>query len=628
MSSFPTAVDSREICDALDEAILVHDVDAGTILEANPAARALFGLGTGGLRDLRVLALGGGTYPSDERGTAELIARTLAHGEFRTQWQARHRDGHMTWQEVRCKRLGGGRMLWILRDIREQKLAVDALRASEERYRAIFRASVDGLALWSADGRLIDTNPALWRMYGYGDADTHPSSAWRYPGPPHDPEFFRAVASGVALHFEVAHLRRDGSALELEIHGIPVRQEGRTHVLTIARDVTERKRSAVEFARERESLFQREKLAALGSLLAGVAHELNNPLSVVIARSVLLEERCDAVHRAAAAKIRIAAERCSRIVRTFLAMARQQKPTRLAASMNDVALAAIDLVGQGLQEAGVELVVDLARDVPRTFGDPDQLHQVVLNLLMNARQCLEGRAAPRRVVLRTWFDAVERTIRLSVADNGPGIPEHVRGRIFEPYFTTKPQGAGTGIGLAVSLGIIEAHGGTLTVECPGGGGCVFTIALPFAPMHDRPSDTLPPMPSGGRSVLVVDDDPEFREALAEILSEVGHRVDRAASGGEALERLAVRSYDVIVTDARMPDCDGEMLYRQIEARYPEQAARVVFVTGDTLAASLREFLARSGRPVIEKPFLPHEVRRTIAGLPRRGETLETKHPRG
>ena len=173
----------------------------------------------------------------------------------------------------------------------------------------------------------------------------------------------------------------------------------------------------------------------------------------------------------------------------------------------------------------------------------------------------------------------------------------------------------------MSLGIVEAHGGTLTVDCPDEGGAVFTIALPVGAV-DAAAPSTPAVAEGERrtrTILVVDDEAEIRETLAEILTAARHRVVTAAPGREALERMAAEHYDVILTDIRMPDLDGRALYQEIERRWPGQGARVVFVTGDTLASALREFVAESGRPVIEKPFLPGEVRRIVAELAMDGE---------
>jgi two-component system NtrC family sensor kinase len=369
-------------------------------------------------------------------------------------------------------------------------------------------------------------------------------------------------------------------------------------------------------ARQRESLYQREKLAALGSLLAGVAHELNNPLSVVGARAVLLEEQGDPATRAAALKIRTAAERCARIVRTFLAMARQQQPERGPVAINEVVAAALEIAAYALRTSSVDVTLDLAPDVPLILADADQLHQVMLNLVINAQQSLQEQPTPRRIRIRSRFDTASGDVQVSVADNGPGVPVDLRARVFDPYFTTKPIGIGTGVGLAVSLGIVEAHGGTLTLDCPAEGGATFTMALPAGGVDaDAAAAVASPKPIEQQSaILVVDDEAEIRDALAEILSGAQHRVVTASSGRDALQRMALQHFDAILTDIRMPDLDGRALYQEIEKRWPGRARRVVFVTGDTLASALREFVSSSGRPVIEKPFLPSEVRRVIAEL--------------
>src|SRR5690349_17038190 len=400
---------------------------------------------------------------------------------------------------------------------RELEHSEAALRASEEQYHAMFNAAIDGVALWDASGDLVDTNPALWRMHGY--ADGRPPAATRFGsvGPSYDPRFLRAVAGGECLHAEIVQQRKDGATIDVELHGIPMQYQGKPHVLTIARDITEKKRAAEELARQRDSLYQREKLAALGSLLAGVAHELNNPLSVVVARAVLLEEQGDAKTQAAAVKIRTAAERCARIVRTFLAMARQQRPERGPVAINDVIAAALDITAYAIRTSGIEVELFLAADLPQILADADQLHQVLLNLIVNAQQSLQEHPAPRRISVTSSIDAGAGTLRIAVADNGPGIDPRHRARIFDPYFTTKPTGMGTGVGLAVSLGIAEAHGGTLVVDCPPEGGAVFTVSLPVGTLATADVASASTWAAGTRrrTILVVDDEAEIREALAD-----------------------------------------------------------------------------------------------------------------
>jgi PAS domain S-box-containing protein len=614
----------RSIFDAAEDAIFVHDIQTGAIVDANLKACATFGYSREEFLTLDVGNLGTGERPYAHQDAMDLIARASAGEELLVEWHGKSKDGSLRWHEVFVRRVtigGQERILALARDITGRKLAEAALRASEEQYRAMFNASTDGLALWNAAGEIVDTNPALWQMYGYGDGDSPALPLGSDTGPCYHTEFLKAVAAGESLHSEVTDRRKDGSPLELEVHGIPMQYQGQPHVLTIARDITEKKRSAEELTRQRESLYQREKLAALGSLLAGVAHELNNPLSVVVARAVLLEEQGNPAAQTAALKIRTAAERCARIVRTFLAMARQQQPERGPVAINDVISAALDITAYPVRTSSIEVKLDLAEDIPLIHADADQLHQVLLNLVINAQQSLQDHPGPRHIRVTSRFDTRAQLVRVTVADNGPGIPAHLRARIFEPYFTTKPTGIGLGVGLAVSLGIVEAHEGTLTVACPAHGGAEFSITLPLGAVAASAGESSFPLkvdPSR-RTILVIDDEPEIRETLADILVAAQHRVVTVASGREALQHMAVEHYDVILTDVRMPDLDGRALYQEIERRWPGRGVRVVFVTGDTLASTLREFVSESGRPVIEKPFLPSEVRRVVAELAMDGD---------
>ncbi|HVN36031.1 MAG TPA: PAS domain S-box protein, partial [Casimicrobiaceae bacterium] len=500
----------RAIFDAAEDAIFVQDIETGAIVDVNAKACAMFGYTREQFRRIGPGSLDASECPYAKEDVMALVARVASGEEVQVEWHSRRRDGTPRWHEVFGKRVtigGRDRILTLARDITARRSAEAALRASEEQYHAMFNASIDGLALWNAQGEVVYTNPALWRMYGYSDSELSALPGGRWSGPSYRADFLRSVAAGLSLNSEITEQRRDGSGFEVEVHGVPMQYQGKPHVLTIARDITEKKRSAEELARQRESLHQREKLAALGSLLAGVAHELNNPLSVVVARAVLLEEQGDPATQSAALKIRTAAERCARIVRTFLAMARQQQPHRGPVAINDVILAALDIASYAIRTSSIELTLELSKGLPPIDADADQLHQVLLNLIINAQQSLQEHPAPRRLRVTSCFDYVSNMLSIAVADNGPGIPEHLRKRVFEPYFTTKPMGAGTGVGLAVSLGIVEAHGGTLTAACPLDGGAVFTIRLPVgegaAPCEDATETAK--ASSAQRTILIVDD---------------------------------------------------------------------------------------------------------------------------
>lgn len=502
----------------------------------------------------------------------------------------------------------------LRKDIAERARVQRALEDSEARLHQILDNTTAVIFVKDKEGRFVFVNRQFTQLFHVSQLGVVGKTDHQIL-PEKVAETFRAndrlvLQRNEAVEFEETVPQDDGPHTYISIK-FPLRDaKGVAYaVCGISTDITERKRTD-------ESLYQREKLAALGSLLAGVAHELNNPLSVVVARAIMLEEESYPAAQAAASKIRIAAERCARIVRTFLAMARQQQPARGPVKINEVVTAALDMTAYTVRTSSIEVAPDLASDIPPTLADADQLHQVLLNLIINAQQVLQDRAGPRRIRVSSRFDAAAQTVRITVADNGPGIPENLRARVFEPFFTTKPTGLGTGVGLAVSHGIVEAHGGTLTLECPEMGGAVFIIVLPVCNVEPAAPDAKPVREASGAPlrILIVDDEAEIRETLAEILSGAQHNVITAGSGREALERMANERYDVIVSDIRMPDLDGRALYREIERRWPEQARRVVFVTGDTLASGFRDSVTQYGRPVIEKPFVPGEVRRLVAEM--------------
>src|SRR5213594_4393447 len=230
-------------------------------------------------------------------------------------------------------------------------------------------------------------------------------------------------------------------------------------------------------AERTQRLLQSEKVATMGSLLAGVAHELNNPLAVLTGHAHLLREGAkDESLAARAEKIRAAADRCARIVRNFLALARQQPPERRDVRLDQVVQEAVELLAYELRTSNVEVVPELAGDLPVVWADAHQLHQVVVNLLANAHQAMRHMDAGRRITIRTRLER-ERLL-LEVIDTGPGIPAEIQSRIFEPFFTTKPQGEGTGLGLSLCRRTLEEHGGTITVESEVGHGATFRLELP------------------------------------------------------------------------------------------------------------------------------------------------------
>jgi len=372
----------------------------------------------------------------------------------------------------------------------------------------------------------------------------------------------------------------------------------------------QRARAEAELEKSRAALYQSEKLTALGSLLAGVSHELNNPLSVVVGQALIMEQKApDEATAARAGKIRNAAERCARIVQTFLAMARQREPEKQRLDVNGLIEAALDLTAYGLRSAGVQVRRDFAAGLPQPVGDASQLHQLFANLFVNAQHALEAHPGRRELAVSTRHECSR--VVIEVADSGPGIPPEIRSRIFEPFFTTKPVGAGTGLGLSFAYGVARAHGGELALV-EEGEGTRFRITLP---LEDAPaaSASAAVAAAGGHGgvALIVDDEVELAETLAEMLDGQGWSTIVAEGGRAAVEQIERRDVDIVITDLRMPGFDGADLFAWVRENRPWLAERVVFLTGDTLGPGANRFLETCGRPYAEKPFSPESIARLI-----------------
>jgi signal transduction histidine kinase/BarA-like signal transduction histidine kinase len=377
-------------------------------------------------------------------------------------------------------------------------------------------------------------------------------------------------------------------------------------------------------------LLQAGKLSAVGQLVSGVAHELNNPLSVVIGYGQLLLSRgvAEDARRPIEAIVAQGA-RMAKIIQSLLLFARQRKPERRPVDLAEVIPQILDLRETQLAVAGIRVETEFGAGVPPAEGDAHQLQQVVLNLILNAEQAILGSGVGGRRTgdhIRITTSArrmgQETRVVVQVADNGPGIAPAVLPRVFEPFFTTKKVGDGAGLGLSVSYGIVEQHAGRLSVETEPGR-TVFTLELPPATAREPEPGTGPPVaiargaPSGGgRRVLVVDEEPAIVELVTSVLDGQGWRVDVASGGRAALECLRQTHYDLVLSDVRMPEGDGADFYRAAVAQQEELARRFLFMTGDTSSAAAWRVLQSTRVPVLSKPFTPqallHAVERATA----------------
>ena len=384
----------------------------------------------------------------------------------------------------------------------------------------------------------------------------------------------------------------------------------------IGRDVTAERLSQQRLDEQNARIAQSEKMAAMGALLASVSHELNNPLSVVLGQSELLEATApDEATAARATRIRNAADRCARIVRTFLDMARQRDADHRPLDLRAVIDSARAIVSYALSRSDVELVAEIPDTPLPITGNADQLVQVVVNLLLNAGQAMEQAAMPRRVVLQATQDGASVVIR--VADSGPGVPDDLAERIFEPFFTTKPEGSGTGIGLALCRSITEAHDGALAL-LPSDAGAVFELTIPLSGPAAQVADDAEISTHWGHlptlDILLVDDEPEVADTVRAFLEVDGHAVTDVRDGQAALDALAAADFDIILSDVRMPGLDGPGLWAALEQAGDFPLARVGFLTGDTLSPGVQGFFQQTAALVIEKPFTRADLQSLILRL--------------
>jgi signal transduction histidine kinase/ActR/RegA family two-component response regulator len=355
-------------------------------------------------------------------------------------------------------------------------------------------------------------------------------------------------------------------------------------------------------------LVQAAKMSALGQLVSGVAHELNNPLSVIVGYGqLMLTREMPAVMKRPIELIVGQADRMAKIVRNLLFFSRQSPPGRAAIILNDVIEQTLSLRLNQLTLAGIAVERDLAPGLPPIVGDPNQLEQVFLNLLLNAEQAIQDGKRGGRILLRTSVAAGGRAVKAQVIDDGPGIPEEALPRVFEPFFTTKEVGSGTGLGLSVSYGVVQEHGGQLGVESRPGQ-TIFTLELPVVRSADLAGAEAALEPrvihGQGRLALVLEDEPAVRDLIVTLLGQTGWRVEIASGGRAGLESVHRRRYDLVVSDVRMPEGGGEEFYRSAIALDETLLRRFVFITGDTATRDAFVFLKEADLPVIAKPFQP------------------------
>jgi signal transduction histidine kinase len=404
---------------------------------------------------------------------------------------------------------------------------------------------------------------------------------------------------------------------EYEIAAAPLLNPERgLSVIHVLRDTSERKRMEEERRKLEQQAQISSRLVAIGEMASGIAHEINNPLTAVIGYAhLLLEQEVPESLRADLVMINEGAQRVSGIVNRLLTFARQHRPRRENLDINTIITTTLELYGYELKTSNIEVTAHLTDEEITTVADPGQLQQLFLNIIVNAEKEMKMAHNGGRLIIRS--SCRQGWIRVSFRDNGPGIaPENLE-RIFDPFFSTREVGEGTGLGLSVCHGIVAEHGGRIYAESEQPGGTTFVIELPVVAAEETPSaaaalEQEKSVP--GAKILVIDDERAIRELISQVLNNEGHRVTAVDSAENALAKLRNERYNLILMDMKMPGMSGIELYGHIEEIAGSLARRVVFITGDVMGEDTKQFFKEHNSPYIIKPFSIKKLKQDVNAL--------------
>ncbi|HEX8433377.1 MAG TPA: ATP-binding protein, partial [Longimicrobium sp.] len=560
-------------------------------------------------------------HPDDREWVIERTEAALRAGEGTDyEYRVRAADGSVRWIHD-CGHFirdpAGQALYWqgVMMDITDRKTAEAALIDERRQLRQMIDVVPHFLFAKDADGRYLIANQAMASAYhtttdaivGMRDIDlgVAPDEAERYRA--EDLEVMRDGES----RFLAGDPRTspDGERRILETLKVPFRRTGtdQAAVLGLVRDITDERESEQQLRRA-------ERLASVGTLVGGVAHELNNPLSAIkgLSQVMLLDPRSDE-DREALEIIHRESDRMARIVADLRRLARQSQEAestpRSPVDVNELVSHVLRVRRYSLATHNTRIVEELEPGLSPVLADVGRLEQVLLNLVMNAEQAIAGGGGSGSITIRTESDPAG--VCITVQDTGPGIaPENLE-RIFDPFWSTKEPGEGTGLGLSLVHRIVLDHGGTIRVDSKPGKGARFTVLLPAA-RHDVAAAPVargaPPEDAPRKlRVLVVDDETSVRRMLARYLRRHGHDVDEAADGVAALGHIEEAgiggaAYDAIISDLRMPGLDGARLLAKLRERSGGMDLRLIFITGDAASPDAERLLADAGVPVLVKPF--------------------------
>ena len=604
----------NELFESLREGIFFNAPD-GQVLDANPAL--LHMLGYDSKEELQQLNFREMYVNPSLRDT--LLRELEQVGSIQDREVAfRRKDG----TQISCLVSGFavrdtfGRIVRVqgtLVDITERLEIENRLRQEQEFIRRLIASFPDMIGVFDRDGRFTFISQRVQDVLGASPEEfvgeefggrAHPEDRPRLV------EMFRRLTSGEIPYAQVEYRAQhaEGSWRMLRASAGPLFDAAGkiTGVVASARDVTESRQFEQQLA-------QKEKFASMGQMMAGAAHELNNPLTAILGVSDLLRERAtDEATRRQVEIVLQQARRAAGIVQNLLAFARPPALGRTTVRLDELIQRALQLQQASLRQKNITVDFQPPASLPTIVGDPKLLTQVFLNLITNAEQAISS--VRDHGALKISLECSEGNLTATFADDGPGISPENAGKLFDPFFTTKRPGGGSGLGLTISLAVAKEHGGRIEVQTSSPGGATFRVVLPVPTENFSQPATSAPLTEGGRtapalphvlrghSALVVDDEDSIREIVQEGLSARGMAVEGAASAEEALAHLAKNSYDVVLCDFNLPGLNGEQLFNQLRAQANVSPPRFVFMTGDMLEPDVIASFQKRGAHLMQKPF--------------------------
>jgi PAS domain S-box-containing protein len=508
---------------------------------------------------------------------------------------------------------------WILiaADIAERKRTEEKLRNAAEEWQITFDSIPTAVSLQSTDYRILRVNKAYAKLFDIKPEELTGKTCYQLVHQAEHPiancPHVKMLNTNEASTFELYHDKLE-KYFEVTISPIRNLKDEIVASVHIMRDITQVKKSEEEKRMLQEKAEISSRLASVGEMAAGIAHEINNPLTGVIGFSdMLLERELPQDMKEQVEIIADGSRRVADIVKRLLTFARQHKPVKAMVNINELIENTLNMRNYVLKTNNIDVITQFDTSLPLITIDPGQIQQVFLNLIINAEYAMKKSGQPGELKIATSMK--NDKLLISFADNGPGIsPENIK-KLFQPFFTTKPVGEGTGLGLSLSRAIITEHGGTLSVESELNKGAKFTIELPIRKVYVQNEevelDKLAKLKEGNKKILVVDDESTVQQFVKSALNPSDYNVDTTGDPYDALHKIAANNYDLVIIDIRMPGMNGQELFDKIVNDKPYMSKNILFTTGDSENSEVKAFIQRHNLHSIAKPFDHQELEKQI-----------------